>query len=262
MERIKSVEGREIPVHENFLKTAEQNPTAAEKLCPACGRQGVRVLPVTIATHVDAKYWNLISDGYYFSLTPECPVTYYNNSKRIYFLKDEIKTRFGIKETEPPRPICYCLQVTEEMIADEILNKRCCYSLQDIEAYTKAGTGKWCLTTNPSGKCCREYLGEVVEKYLRMAGDEAVRKAILNVKESLKEPLKRVELEVKGMTCESCTVAVKAIIENLGGREVSVSLREGKATALIPIHIKPEEVSASVSDSGYVAYVKKVEHLQ
>jgi len=258
---IKSVSGIPINLNEEYVKLVKRGDREAEKVCPSCGIKGVRVLPVTIATHVDVKYWDLIkNDVFYFSFTPECPIMYYNNSKGIYFIKDEVKTRFGLKEKEPPRPICYCLQVTEEQIADEILNKRCCDSLEDIEAYTKIGTGKWCLTTNPSGKCCREYLGNIVEKYLNMVRGENVKKLLQEVKTKITEPLRRVELEIRGMTCESCTVAVKTIIENLGGRNVSISLKEGKAEALIPLSLNIQDLIMTINDSGYEAHIRKVEY--
>lgn len=260
MEQLRSVGGAEIGIHEEYLRAAERHPRLADRLCKACGKPGVRVLPVTIATHVDARYWHLLSDGpFFFSLTPDCAVTYFNNRTGIYFLKNEIKTRFGPKEKDPPRPICYCLQVTEERIADEILRKRCCDSLQDIEAYTRAGTGKWCLTTNPSGKCCREYLPEVVEKYLALAKDEVVEE-LKKLQFRIEEEERRIiELEVRGMTCEGCVAAVKSIIENMGGIDVSVSLRDGEATAAIPASLTPEEVARAISDSGYEAYVKRTD---
>jgi len=253
----RSVSGKTVLVNEEYQKLVRSENREAEKTCPSCGIKGVRVLPVTIATHVDAKFWNLIKNRvFYFSLTPDCPVMYYNNNEQIYFLRDEVKTRFGLKEKESPRPICYCLQVTEEQIADEILNKRCCDSLEDIEAYTKAGTGKWCLTTNPSGKCCREYLGEIVEKYLTMVREENVKTLLQEVKAKVIEHLRKAELEVRGMTCESCSVAVRSIIENLGGRDVSVDLKESKAEFLIPSSLNIQDLVTAINDAGYKARLR------
>ena len=262
---VKSISGEELPVSSKYLEIESSNAAEAERTCKVCGEQGLRVLPVTAATHVDASYWHLLGDAYYFSMTKDCPVIYFNNRRDIYFTKREVKTRFGLKESEPPRPICYCLLVTEEQIADEILNKKCCDSLADIERYTRAGTGKWCLTTNPSGKCCREYLGEVVDKYLRIA-EERVKKEVEKVAEQLEERGKRVSLEVSGVTCESCIVAVKNIMESVGARDVKISLVESRgervkseAEAVIPPTITPEELAKTVSEFGYTAYIKRVE---
>ncbi|MBI4257420.1 MAG: hypothetical protein HY619_00550, partial [Thaumarchaeota archaeon] len=228
MNTVRSMSGKTLNVSPEYLRAAETAPADAEKLCKVCGDPGVRVLSVTVATHVDAQHWGILSEGFRFSATADCPVIYFNNSKDIYFLRKEVKTRYGLKEKEPPRPICYCLQVTEERIAEEILQKQCCYSLQDIVSYTKAGTGKWCLTTNPSGKCCRDYLPQVVDKYLAKVGRKPLREELQEIKERLqaKDPLQEVVLSIKGMTCESCGVSVKSMLEQIGARNVTVSHRE------------------------------------
>jgi copper chaperone CopZ len=252
---VRSVGGAEFPVSEAFLSSEEG---LRDKLCKVCGKAGRRVLPVTMATHLDAERWALINEAYFFCFTPTCPIIYYNNRDDRYFSKHDVKTKFGPKEGSPPRPICYCLQVTEERIEEEILGKGCCYSLEDIEAYTRAGTGKWCLTTNPSGKCCREYLPQVVEKYLALAKGRPVERQLRKVSALLEEPYQLVELSVSGMTCESCAVAVKSSIEQLGGRDVRVSLAGARAEASIPISLKPEEVAERVSEMGYDAKVVRV----
>jgi Copper chaperone len=227
--------------------------------CPICGERGVRVLKVTVATHVPERFWSLLSEGFYFCKNPSCEMFYFNNTSKTYFLKDEVKTRFGLKERDPPRPICYCLQVTEEMIEEEILKKGCCDSLEDVVAFTRAGTGKWCLTTNPSGKCCKEYLPQVVEKYIELAKGTAAERAVLSLAAQLRTPALKVDMEVEGMTCEGCEQAVRAAIEALGGSAVSVSYREGKAVALIPAEVTVDELLAALDSMGYRAKVERIE---
>jgi copper chaperone CopZ len=251
---VRSVGGREFRVSETY----DPLDKSARQTCKVCGNVGRRVMQVTMATHLAAEHWNLINEGYFFCFTPTCPIIYYNNTKDIYFSKFDVKTRFGPKESEPPRPICYCLQVTEEQIENEILLKGCCYSLEDIEAYTRAGTGKWCLTTNPSGKCCREYLPVTIGKYLEKARGGPAEKALNKVALLVEEPYQSVELYVDGMTCESCVVAVRTTIEQLGGKNVVVSLAEGKAKAVIPIALKPEQLAQQLSEMGYDTHVRSV----
>jgi uncharacterized protein with PIN domain len=65
--------------------------------CPVCGEQGVRVLKVTVATHIPERFWSLLSEGFYFCKNPSCEMFYFNNMSKTYFLKDEVKTRFGLK---------------------------------------------------------------------------------------------------------------------------------------------------------------------
>jgi copper chaperone CopZ len=258
----RSVTGQELVVSPAY-RDAATAPEEAERLCIGCGKKGKKVLKVTAATHVDPVYWDLLNDGFWFSPTSDCDVFYYNNRDGVYFLKDEVKTRYGLKEREPPRPICYCLQVTEEQIEEEILQRGCCYSLEDIVEYTKAGTGKWCLTTNPSGKCCREYLLEVVDRYLEKAGRKPVRKDLARVKEQLQAggPQAEISLEVGGMTCESCATAIKSTLEELGAKEVRVSVKAGEAHLRAPASVPPDEVAKAVQDLGYRARVKAVTRL-
>jgi copper chaperone CopZ len=149
--------------------------------------------------------------------------------------------------------------VTEEMIEEEMLKKGCCDSLEDIVAFTRAGTGKWCLTTNPSGKCCKEYLEQVVNRYLELAKGTAVEHAIVSVAAQLRAPALKVDMKVEGMTCEGCEQAVRAAVEALGGSPVSVSYREGRAVALIPAEVTVDELLAALDSMGYRAKVERID---
>lgn len=246
-----TVTGKRVPVR--------GGDGADPRACPICGERGLRVLKVTVATHVPERFWSHLSEGFYFCNNPACEMFYFNNVSKTYFLKDEVKTRFGLKEREPPRPICYCLQVTEEMIESEIIEKGCCDSLEDIVAFTRAGTGKWCLTTNPSGKCCREYLHVVVEKYLAMARGTAAEGLVRAVAEQLKVPAVTLELAVDGMTCEGCEQAVRSAVESLGGSALSVSYREGRAVVRIPVGSPVDELLATLDSMGYRARVERID---
>ncbi len=258
MKHLRSVSGKEIDVSPKYAERESEGDPEIQAYCKACGEKGLTVLPVTVASHVSAQHWNLLADGFRFSQAANCPVIYFNNYTGTYFLKDEAKTRFGPKESGSPRPICYCLGVTEEDIRYEVLKKGCCDSLLDIEQYTKAGTGKWCLTTNPSGKCCRDYLPAIVDKYLGMKVRRNVKKDLLDVKKHLEQPnvmLRKVEMIVGKMTCQSCASGVKSILENMGGENVSVRYPEGHADLMAPAGIMPEELARAVEQSGYTARV-------
>lgn len=254
---MKSVRGKVLPVSDEYLKLAEKDFKAKMEICPLCSNVGKRVLQVTVSTHIYPEDWKLLMDGFRFCSNPTCAMMYYNNATGTYFLKSEVKTRFGLKEETGPRPICYCLSILEEDIQYEILKKNCCDSLQDIEEFTRAGTGKWCLTTNPSGKCCRDYLPNVVEKFLKMKEAAGVKPILRMVKENLEETLpgKQVLLAVRGMTCESCVIHVRSVIEKMGGTKVNVSLKEAIATFLLPTTSKPDEVAMALTESGYESEV-------
>lgn len=253
---VKTVGGKEFKVSEEYFASSSKSQDSAYSACKVCGNIGLRVLQVTVLTHTKAEHWNLLSDGFRFCNNYSCPVIYFNNRTSVYFAKDEVKTRFGMKERDDPRPICYCLGVMEEHIRYEALKKGCCDSLEDIVEYTKAGTGKWCLTTNPSGKCCRDYLPIVVERYLSMKETRKVWEKLQQVKERLeakKEGSKEVTIKVGNMTCDSCVTHVRTLIERMGGRDVNVSLEEGLASFIAPLELQTDEVTKAIEESGYTA---------
>ena len=51
----------------------------------------------------------------------------------------------------------------EKQILDELLVKKCCDSIKDIQEFTGANTGKNCAITNPSGRCCGNKIKEILE---------------------------------------------------------------------------------------------------
>lgn len=221
--------------------------------CKVCGRVGTKVLRVTMGVHTKEKNWPLIGPGFRFCWTPDCDVVYYNNEKGVYLRKKDVKTRIGIKETSPPRPVCYCMNVTEERIAEEILEKKCCSSLEDIKAYTKAGEGKWCLTTNPTGRCCREYLVKVIDKYLARANSGVAGELKQMGEELAGVDEYRVTMRVEGLTCDGCVGSVTAALEEAGAKGAEVSLDEGKAVAVVKDTKIVDKLLRAVEDAGYKA---------
>lgn len=134
--------------------------------CPISYSKGKRILRKTLANHVKPKYWELIrDDGFFFCGDLDCPITYFNNSEKLYFGLSDVVTSIMHKmpiNTEN-RPMCYCKNVLESVIIDELLNKQCCDSIIDIQKFTEANTGKDCAITNPTGRCCGKQIKEVLE---------------------------------------------------------------------------------------------------
>ncbi|MDF1552862.1 MAG: metal-binding (seleno)protein [Deferrisomatales bacterium] len=64
-----------------------------------------------------------------------------------------------------------------------------------------------------------------------------------------------VELAVKGMTCASCTFAVKAALKKLDGvKDAKVSYREKKAVVTYdPDRVTPEDLVSAVDKTGFTA---------
>jgi hypothetical protein len=71
-----------------------------------------------------------------------------------------------VKETEDPVPICYCFDITERMVLEEIEATGRTAIPDYIKAQVKAGRCA-CETKNPSGRCCLGVVTTVVLRALR-----------------------------------------------------------------------------------------------
>ena len=261
----KSVSGIEFKANDNYLEAYESGLDSYVKTCPSCGVEGLKVLKSNVGNHVDYKYWNLLDNNFWFCPTSNCNIVYYNNRRKIYFLKNEVNVPVFHKEKGKDRPVCYCFNVTEQMIWDEIYSKKCCNTLEDIIAHTKAGSGRWCPITNPSGRCCREYLEPLILELLGKLPEKAVEQG-RRVKDSITgkavvEPLRLVTLKVYGMTCEGCAASIRSILEGVGGRRVEVSFKDRVAKALIPVSITIDELLETIGESGYEAELMDEERI-
>ena len=69
--------------------------------------------------------------------------------------------------------------------------------------------------------------------------------------------MKKVILKVKGMNCMECTEKVRKAIEKEGGREVKVSLEEGKAEFYVD-NGNLQNILRSLEMLGYPADVEQI----
>lgn len=142
-----------------------EDGVSADQACPQCGQRGAAVPDETVAALLTPKAGKRRGpDAYYFCETADCPIVYYSADGRSRFEKSDVRVRVGIKETTPPRPLCYCFGHTYEAIRDEWEQTGESASLRAIEAATKSGTCR-CGLNNPSGGCClpevRRFLAEL-----------------------------------------------------------------------------------------------------
>lgn len=169
-DRVQSVNGRFFDVAPGWV-AAGMPPD----FCPVSATAGHRIKQVTLGNHLRPEHWRWAwEDGFHFCPAPPCPVVYFHNGLGVYFSQEEVRTRVGIKSGTSPVPVCYCMNVTEAQIIDEIQVKRCCDSLEDIKQFTRARTGKLCHVTNPAGKCCGKHVTAVVERALAGLSDSAL----------------------------------------------------------------------------------------
>ncbi|MGE4159647.1 MAG: mercuric transporter MerT family protein [Planctomycetota bacterium] len=134
--------------------------TEAETLCPSCGCKGRAVMPVTIESLVVdvARARAGQTDGFRFCAEPSCDVAYFGPESGERVLRSEVKVRIGQKETEAPRPVCYCFEHTVEEVEEEVARTGTSVIPDEITAKCRQGLDR-CEETNPQGACC---LGNVL----------------------------------------------------------------------------------------------------
>ena len=133
------------------------NPT--DNLCRMCGGKGKAVKPVTIESLLTEDALVRVSnpDGFRFCLTPSCEVAYYRPGTEERFLRQDVRVRIGLKETDSPRPVCYCFDHTVEEIEADVATTGTSRIPDEIVDKCRQGLDR-CPTTNPKGSCC---LGDV-----------------------------------------------------------------------------------------------------
>lgn len=129
------------------------------KACPSCHRTGKSVARRTVEALVEPELRAALSgEAYRLCETPICSVVYYAGDG-VRVLKQQLRARVGIKETDDPIPVCYCFGVPERMIHEEIEQTGRSTASARIRAEVRAGNCR-CAVENPSGRCC---LGEIIQ---------------------------------------------------------------------------------------------------
>ncbi len=123
--------------------------------CPACGQKGKAVKPITVQSLLTDKATAGASrtDGFRFCAEPACDVAYFHPETGERFARTDVRVRIGQKETEPPRPICYCFNHTIEEIETEVAATGTSRIPEEIAAKCRQGLDR-CEETNPRGSCC------------------------------------------------------------------------------------------------------------
>lgn len=125
--------------------------------CHSCNQRGKPVAHETVEALIKPEFRDTMNErAYAFCDTPTCPVVYYT-ADGSQVLKPQLRVQVGIKETEDPIPVCYCFNVTERMIREEVERTSRSTASVRIRAEVKAGNCR-CEAENPSGRCC---LGDV-----------------------------------------------------------------------------------------------------
>ena len=114
--------------------------------CPVNGKSYNGVSSTTILHHIDEPWnWSHKQQGYYFCNDPECEVVYFGEDDST-ISKSSLRTKVGIKETNPNSLICYCFGVSKTESSSQEIKE---FVIKSTKEKTCA-----CTTRNPSGRCC------------------------------------------------------------------------------------------------------------
>lgn len=143
-------------------------------LCPACGRKGKTVKPVTIGSLLTPEALARAGrpDGFRFCAEPACDTAYYRPETDDRIRRSDVKVRIGRKETSPPRRVCYCFGHTIEEIEEEVAKTGTSRVPDDIAGKCRQGLDR-CEETNPQGSCCLGDVRRAVEAARTRSGGTA-----------------------------------------------------------------------------------------
>lgn len=140
--------------------------------CPTCHNTGKKVKRITLDSLLRSeRRSNIADDQYYVCTSPNCLTVYYDGNGKSSFGKSDLTVRFGLKEAESPRPVCYCFDHSVEEIEEEIRTTGQSTVVESIKVDME-GPGCRCECTNPLGICCLKAVQEAVAEGFRLAGRE------------------------------------------------------------------------------------------
>ena len=123
----------------------QQNPK--KHTCPENNHEYSKVLYATVLHHLKEPWkLSLKEQTYYFCDDPKCDVVYFSHDNSI-ILKNQLRTKVGVKESSDETLLCYCFGVSKHEFQTNKEVKTF------ITEKTKQGLCS-CNTHNPSGKCC------------------------------------------------------------------------------------------------------------
>lgn len=127
------------------------NDIDANAMCPICRQPGKKIKQITVQSLVRDEKSALATEEYYFlCLSEDCEVVYFNEAGNVCFTKEDVKVPVWFKEKNSPKPICYCKNVSDTTILEHVI-KLGHRTIEEIQKYTGANTGKECIVKSPAG---------------------------------------------------------------------------------------------------------------
>ena len=138
-------------------------------LCPGSSSVGSKVSLITLKALLTADALRrLDGNAYRFCADSACDVVYFDRAANSTFRKSDLRIRVGLKETQDPIPVCYCFDVTEANLREEIALRGLASLPAAVAAEVRAGHCA-CEVRNPQGSCCLARLSAVAEQLGRDA---------------------------------------------------------------------------------------------
>lgn len=141
--------------------------------CPVCSAEGKGVKAITLRSLLRPEKQTLIGNSHYFFCgSMGCETVYFTKEGHRTFSASDLTVRVGIKESAPPRPVCYCFGHSMEEILDEV--ERTGKSTVTADIRRRMAEEKCsCETKNPQGSCCLGTVEGLVQTAYARFGFEA-----------------------------------------------------------------------------------------
>jgi len=123
------------------------DPQPKRHVCPKNGKQYHEVSFSTVLHHVKEPWKHVPKEQtYYYCFDPDCDVVYFGIDNST-ILKNQLRTKVGVKESGEDGLICYCFDISKAQAQTSEQAK-----VFVIEQTRSSACS--CSTHNPSGRCC------------------------------------------------------------------------------------------------------------
>lgn len=131
----------------------ESGKTSGKLPCVTCGAVARPVARQALLHQLKHSRLMAIPDvPFHFCAGPECDTVYFGKNEAVY-RRDDLRQEVGQKSTDPDRVLCYCFDVTESDVREELEKSGQSQSKAFVMEQVKLKQCA-CEVRNPSGQCC------------------------------------------------------------------------------------------------------------
>ena len=145
---------------ESCCEAGPEGARGGRERCPSCGSNGRDLDEITLKALLTPQALpRLEGSRYRFCPSPACPVVYFGAD--VVFGRDDVTVPVFQKEASGCRTVCYCFDIREDRILQEVHASGASPSAERIKAWVHAGRCA-CEVRNPQGTCCLGNVATVV----------------------------------------------------------------------------------------------------